>query len=141
MANIFSVQTLVDGPRNVVVKVVGILDTADLTGQTVIDPATLSSVRPAMSGGPKAQKVRIDKIEYSIEDTIQVNLYWDATTPVPIVALNGRGTLKEQKVGGLINNAGAGVNGKVTLSTQGWAGGATLSFTLVIHAVKQGTAT
>jgi hypothetical protein len=138
MANLFAVQTLLDGPRNVVVKVTGVLDTSDLASTTVIDPSTLSAIG---AFGTLPTKVRIDMIEYNIEDTLSVNLFWDATTPVLIGEFVGRGTQKYRQFGGLLNNAGAGITGKITATTTttGTAISATniLSFTLFITLVKQ----
>ena len=138
MANLYAVQTLMDGPRNVVVKVTGVLDTSDLASTTVIDPATLSAIG---AFGTLPTKVRIDMIEYNIEDTLSVNLFWDATTPVLTGEFTGRGTQKYRQFGGLLNNAGAGITGKITATTTttGTAISATniLSFTLYITLVKQ----
>jgi hypothetical protein len=138
MANLFAVQTLLDGPRNVVVKVTGVLDTSDLASTTVIDPATLSAIG---AFGTLPTKVRIDMIEYNIEDTLSVNLFWDATVPVLTGEFVGRGSQKYNHFGGLLNNAGAGVTGKITATTTttGTAISATniLSFTLFITLVKQ----
>lgn len=133
MANSVTTQLLVDGPRNVVVKFEGILDTSDLGSTTVVDPAVLSDIIP----GTKASKLRIDKVTYNIEDTLAVNLFWDATSPVRIEALEGRGKMDHHRFAGLQNNAGSGITGKITATTQGWSSSAILSFSLVIELVKQ----
>jgi hypothetical protein len=44
--------------------------------------------------------------------------------------------MDHRNFGGLVNNAGAGVTGKITATTQGWADAAILSFTIVIEMVK-----
>ena len=145
MANSTSTQLLVDGPRNVVVKFEGVLDTSDLSSTTVLDPATLSAVG---ANGEKATRLGIEKITFNIEDTLGVNLFWDASTPVRIESLVGRGKMTHYKFGGLKTSAGtwnsdgsftpaAGFTGKITATTQGWAASAVLSFSLVIECVKQ----
>ena len=63
MANSTSIQILNDGPRNVVVKLDGLLDTSDLTSTTVVDPALLSDMN---INGVKASKLRINKIVYDL---------------------------------------------------------------------------
>jgi hypothetical protein len=137
MANSILVQTIVDGPRNTIIKVTGIIDTADVTVPiTIADPALLIGVDN--TGGLKAAKLKIGRIVHTVEDALEVRLFWDATTPVLVEVLTGRAHLEYAKnFGGLINNAGAGVNGKITLTTQGWSASATLSFTIVIELIKQ----
>jgi hypothetical protein len=147
MANITSIQILEDGQRNVVAKFIGVLDTSDLGSTTVLDPATLSAMN-GESTGPKATKLRINKLMFNVEDTLSVNLFWDATTPVLIEELVGRGKMDYKHFGGLKNNAGtydtqgiftpaAGFTGKITATTQGWGAASTLSFTMILECVKQ----
>ena len=138
MANSTSIQILEDGPRNVVLKLEGVLDTSDLTSTVVVDPATLSQID---SFGNPATQLRIDHVLFNIEDSLSVNLFWDATTPVRIEQLVGRGTVDYAWFGGLPNNSGAGKTGKITATTSntGAAISATniLSFSLIIKMVKQ----
>jgi len=137
MANVVSTQILLDGPRNTVIKVVGVLDTSDQASMVIADPATLCGIDN--TGAVKAAKLAINRIVLNIEDGLAVYLNWDATTPVLIDQFTGRGHQEFQKVGGLWNNAGAGVTGKILLSTQGWAIGAFLSFSLELELYKQQT--
>lgn len=134
MANSTTIQILEDGARNVVVKFEGVLDTSDLASTTVVDPATLSQIDSF--GNPPSQ-LRIDVIQYTVEDGLSVNLFWDATSPVRIEEFVGRGVQKSFVFGGLTNNAGAGKTGKITATTQGWSASAVLSFSLIIKMVKQ----
>lgn len=132
--NVTSIQVLVDGPRNCVVKFEGILDTSDLSSTDVVDPAARSAMT---TNGTKATTFRIKKITHNIEDGLAVNLFWDATTPVRIESLTGRGNAKYGEFGGLINNAGAtGFTGKITATTQGWSASSTLSFSVILELIK-----
>jgi len=134
MANALTIQTLVDGPRNVVLKIDGYVDTADITATDVADPAALS----AMSiNNQLATALRIDKIMYSIDEGLAVTLLWDATTDVRIVDLVKAGKMEYKKFGGITNNAGAGKTGKIQLSTEGWSSGKIYEFTVVLELVKQ----
>jgi len=126
MANSFTTQTLLDGPRNLVVKLVGILDTSNLASTLAVDVSTFS-------GAPSL--VRIDGIDYSIADQLAVQLYWDATTDVPIVNLAGREDVCYKEIGGLTNNGGTGVTGDILIQTTGWASG-TQGFTIILSMVK-----
>lgn len=127
MANVTSTQIIIDGPRNVVVKAMGTLDTSDVTGLVIINAAALLLVPP---------KLKIMKINYTISDGMNVRLDWDATTDVPAITLSGQDHIKFDKFGGLVNNAGAGRTGNILLSTLGWSGVKTYSLTLEMR--KQG---
>ena len=137
MANSTSIQILEDGAARTVVKFEGVLDTSDLSSTVVVDPAAQASVDPTGSNYLKATKYRIDKIIHNIEDGISVNFFWDATTPVRIEELTGRGKGDYRDFGGLQNNAGAGVTGKITATTQGWSASAVLSFSVILYLTKQ----
>lgn len=134
MANTTSIQILTDGPRNCVVKFEGVLDTSDLASTTVIDPTTLSQVDPAFNLG--CTRVSIGKITHNIEDGLSVDFFWDATTPVRIEELTGRGKGSYWQFGGLVNNSGTGNTGKITATTQGWAVSNVLSFSVILELVK-----
>ena len=106
MANTVAIQTILDGPRNAVVKVTGTLDTSDLANFVIADPAVMQGVDN--TGALKAAKLRIVRSEFFIKDTLEVSLLWDATVPVVIETLTGRGKLDAKDYQGLTNNAGAG---------------------------------
>jgi hypothetical protein len=137
MANSVTTQVILDGPRNAVVKIEGVLDTSDLTSTVIIDPSTMQGIDN--TGLVKALKVRLLEATWVVEDTLSVNLFWDATTPVRIGEFTGRGETKSKKFGGFVNNGGAGVTGKITMTTEGWAAGKILSFMIVLELIKQQT--
>ena len=128
MANSFLKQTLVDGSRNAVIKLTGMLDTSDLGQTTAVDLTTLS---------PVPSTVYIDHLDYSISDQLEVQLLWDATSPLVILPIAGRGRMSYGNFGGLQNNAGAGKTGNILIKTTGWASG-TQVFSIVLELVKQG---
>ncbi len=134
MANSTTIQTLVDGPRNTILKLDGILDTSDQGSTIIVDPATLSDYN---INGVKATKLRINKINFDVEDGLDVELFWDASSPVRIGNFVGRGKVDAWRYGGIVNNA-TSPTGKITLQTQGWSTGAILSYTIVLELVKQG---
>lgn len=138
MANTIVTQILVDGPKNVVAKIDGFVDTSDLALTTLLDPATLSTIFPEQgTSGAKATKLRVDKIIYDIEDLLSLNLAFDGGTPASIWHLVGRGKLEfDKKYGGLQNNATT-PNGKITAVTQGWVASAILSFSITLECTKQ----
>ena len=131
MANLLDVQKILDGDRNLEIKVVAIADTSNFTDEVIVDISTLSPTRP-----PTTQ-VSIAEIEYSIQDGWVVYLYWEAGVNKLIAPLAGRGIFPVAiGLTELQNDAGSGKTGNVLLSTHGWTTG-TLAFTLVIHFIKQ----
>ena len=139
MANQVTTQILVDGDRNVVIKLDGFLDTSDLSSTVLLDPATLASVNTTAMNPQKAVTLAIKKVIFDVEDALAVDLYWDATTPVPIWHFVGRGKIDAAHFGNLQNTKAAGYTGKILYDTQGWSSGAKLSFTLIVECIKQWT--
>ena len=136
MANSVQTQILEDGDRNVVVKLVGILDTSNVSLTTLLDPATLTSVNTSGLNSQKAETLAIKKVTFDIEDGLAVNLYWDADSDVPIWRFTGRAMANAEFIGFLQNNAGAGKTGKILYDTDGYSSGV-LSFSLLIECIKQ----
>lgn len=131
MSNALTIQITDDGPRNVVAKIVAEADTSDFSGSKIIDVTTLSATIPPTN------LVRIDEIQYSVQDGWYVFLLWEATTNKRIINLNGRGIFPVgPNYGGLQNDAGAGRTGNILLSTAGYTSG-TMVATLILHCVKQ----
>lgn len=128
MANAVTTQIILDGPRNVVVKMVALLDTSDIAATNIVTLAGLAN--------PVPTQLRIDRIAYSVSQQLGVQLYWDATTDVIITNLfPGGDDLCFKGIGGLLNNAGSGKTGAIQVVTTGWASGIQ-GFTLVLELVK-----
>lgn len=138
MANVLNTQIILDGPRNAVVQIEGIQSTSDLAYQQLINPAS-GFVGMDNTGLVLPKDFIVRRVQYSIEDGLTVNLWWDATTPVLITSLNGRGTEKYERFGGKNNYSGAGRTGQIGISTQGWLASQTLAYTVILEMVKQGT--
>lgn len=133
MANVITSQILMDGPRNLVVRLTGTLDTADVTATGLVTLANLSSVD--IAGSPPTRLI-VDKITYDVETPISVNLAWDATTDVTFATLTQTGVIKATKYGGLYNTEATGVTGNIMYSTQGYASG-TVTFTVLLECRKK----
>lgn len=128
MANSLQTQIITDGPRNATVKITGVLDTSNVSSTQIVMPASFL---------PIPDTFRIYHLDYSISDQLEVQLLWDATVPVVIMPLAGRGRMSFVDFGGLVNNAGAGKTGGIDLLTTGWASG-TQIFSLILELVKVG---
>jgi hypothetical protein len=134
-------QILIDGPRNTASKTTGdgTQNGALPTSVTILDPALLTGMNPGMAGASLATLLRLDFIEYSISDGITVQLIWDATAPVAITELSGRGKIDERQIGGLLNNAGAGVTGKILMTvvaSDQVASAVTVAWTIILRTIK-----
>lgn len=127
MADAVASQTLMDGPRNAVMKFTNI---SDGTGESAVLKVDVS----ALSGSPS--EVKINRITFTTVG-MSVALYWDATTDVPIVTLPADFSeeLDFCQFGGLINNAGTGVTGDIVLTTLGHSSGD--SYSIVLEMVKK----
>lgn len=136
MANSTHIQTLVDGPRNLVVKVTGILDTSNLGNTVVVQPANTFKITGSNGNNPPL--VSLDYIDYSISDGIEVTVSWgNGAGPItPMMPLAGRGKMNFHDFGGLENDA-AGTDGSIWISTTGYTSGTSI-FTLVFEMVKEG---
>lgn len=110
------VQTINDGPRNLIIKVDG---AGSDTKTKIVDVSTLS---------PACTKLSLNKVTYSLAPTGTAELFWNATTDVSALKLFGSSDSDMDfcYFGGIPNNAGAGVTGDVLLTTSANA------FTLVL---------
>lgn len=126
MANTVTTQTLVDGDRNLVILLTGVLDTSNETRNIKVDVSTLV---------PAPTRVRVDTIRHLISPGLIVVLDWDATTDVTFAALTGYDEVEAKCFGGLQNNAGAGVTGDIGLTTLGWTSGV-LAYTIILEMTK-----
>jgi len=124
-----------DGPRNLVVRLTGVLDTSDVTATSLVTLASLSTL-----GGTNGSPTRliVDKISYNVESPLSVHLAWDATADVTFASLvNSGDELEFGKFGGLYNTEAAGATGAIMYSTQGWSAAAILSFNVILEMRKK----
>jgi hypothetical protein len=126
MADTVTTQTLVSNRRRLVLK---ITNQSDGTGESAVNKVDVSAFG--------CTRVRIRKINYSVGG-MRVSLHWAATTPVEIITLQpGEGNLCFDKFGGLVNNAGTGITGDITLTTNGATAGD--SYSIILDMTKAGT--
>ena len=133
MAKSITVQTLNDGYRNTTIKISGYVNAEDYTNQSIVDAATLSQVD---AQGSKAGSLRVTRINYDIEDALQVDLTWGGGTPATLWNTTGRGEMEGRDFGGITNNAGT-PNQTILLTTSGGATATSnLAFSIVLEIVK-----
>ena len=133
MANVTTIEVLENGHRNYTVKASGLLDTSDVSIADLID-TTAAGFKTGNRPEGDPTSVSIKRIEFEIEDSLSVYLYWDATADVLIAPLVARGFLDFNPP--LKNSGGAGKTGKVQYQTQGWVAAAVLSYSVTLYCIK-----
>ncbi len=124
------IEISIDGPRNVVATVNLAANTGDYTDEVILDPAALSAT------WPPTNLLKVDEIQYAVEDGWTVILNWEGTPNSVLVTLDGRGMFPVGPNFGGIQNDALTPTGRILLSTAGYSSG-TMVATLIIHAVKQ----
>lgn len=137
MANSLDIQTILDGPRNAVVKVTGVLDTSNQASVKIYDPATLMIPPGSLAPAPLA---RLNYIDYSISDQLEVQLSWGlaggAGAGKILMPLAGRGRMNFDDWKGIPNDQ-ANSDGTIWLVTTGWTS-STQIFTVILEMIKSG---
>ena len=137
MADTVTTQTLKDSASTWAVKLTNISDGTGETGVVKVSANTLVA-----SDGGSTQRLSINKIAWSVASgtsaTIspRVTLLWRGTSNTTIVTLTGSGFWDLTTAGQcpLTNNAGAGANGDILLSTAGFT--ASAAYTVIIEGKK-----
>ena len=137
MADTVTSQTLKDSASTWAVKLTNVSDGTGETGVVKVSANTLVG-----SDGGSTQRLSINKIAWSVASgtsaTIspRVTLLWRGTSNTTIVTLTGSGFWDLTTAGQcpLTNNAGAGANGDILLSTAGFTTSA--AYTVIIEGKK-----
>ncbi len=140
MANSYNIQVLRDGPRNFVVRVTGEIQGVATTGGTDIAPVALTNIATM---NPPCSGLRVDRVKFSIAqgNPLDIQLFWNATTPELFYGAGGGDDGDFWNFGGLTNNASPGATGDILFGTSGAAActAATLySFAVIVECVKLG---
>lgn len=112
MANIFNIQKINDGPRNVTIK--AYLESDGVAGEIVdgvlVDASTLV---------PVPTTLRLTHISYDLSG-FEAMLSWEATADDPLVSLSLQEDVDFARFGGIPNPKSAGVTGDILLTTSGF---------------------
>jgi hypothetical protein len=127
MANSVSIQILEDGPRNLIIKLVGIVDTANVAAADLFDPAARSKI--GLIEG-LATRFALECVEFSVSAGISLVLYEDATADVPLLTMQQSGEFEFNPP--LINTEASGVTGKIQYATVDYASGSQ-TYTATLH--------
>lgn len=132
MANKVERQILLDGPRNAIVKLTGVLDTTDVAETPAFALLDFQNNDPAL----KFVGFRPERVEYSIGSGIEILLEWNSANPQQITPLAGRGKIDGSWHGGWApDRTRAGYDGSINLKTSGFMTGKQ-NFALTIEMAK-----
>lgn len=123
MADAVSSQTLVDGPRNTVIKYTNLSDGTGESGVTKVDASTLE-------GSPT--NIKIDGVWFNCSG-MSVQVDWDGGTPATALILADEGAWDFRCFGGIQNNAGS-PNNDITFTTGNASSGD--SYTIILFLRK-----
>ena len=113
MALTITKQTIIDGPRNLVVKIHLLGDSNDATATLLINVSDYSNPTPGVGASVKVMRI------VSTLENFHCTLLWDANTDVSFADIPaGNHDQDFSKEGGLVNNAGAGITGDIMLTTR-----------------------
>ena len=137
MADTVTSQTLKDSATAWAVKLTNISDGTGESGVVKVSANTLVA-----SDGGSTQRLSINKLFWNVSkgtSSLQdprVTLTWRGTSNTTIVTLTGSGTLDltTNLQAPLTNNAGAGANGDILLTTTGFT--ASAGYTLILEGKK-----
>ena len=133
MANILDRQITEEGPRNAVIKLTGVLDTSDIYETPAIALGDFTNNDPNL----KLVGFRVDLIEYSIGQGIEILLEWNGVTPQQMFPLMGRGRIGSAAYGGFHPDASRpGYDGNINLKTTGFLTGVQQNFSVLLELVK-----
>lgn len=125
MADAVATQTILDGPKNVVMKFTNVSDATGESAVTKVNPATVS---------PTCTRFRIDRIDWACAG-MGVDVLWDATTDVLAYHLP-QGTSDShdflKRIGGLSDPKASGYTGIIKFTTLGAEAGDRYAITLYL---------
>ncbi len=137
MANSLTKDIVLDGWRNAVVRLTGVLDTSDISEIPAIRLSDFQNneVIKTLSG------FRVDRVTYVIGQGIEVQLLWHATHGKMIAAIAGRGVTEGSHYGGWQPDSTLdGYDGSIDLVTTGYGlqpiFGTVQNFSVVLEMTK-----
>ena len=133
MANVLDMQIAEEGPRNAIVKLTGVLDSSDVTEVPAFGLTDFANndQNLVLTG------FRVDGVNYSIQDGINLVLAWNGLPPQQIFPLAGRGKIKNHFGGGWLPDMTVpSYDGSIILTSNGFQDGNVYVFTLEIFMVK-----
>lgn len=134
MANQTDYQIVEEGPRNAVIKLTGALDTANVNLVSVVAPSLFKNNDVNLTA---LVGFRVDHINYSIGNGLEVLLAWNGNSPQQITPLAGRGKIDASDDGGFVpDQTRGGYDGSINLTTSGFSAGTIQYYTIFLRLIK-----
>jgi hypothetical protein len=132
MADAVTSQTIIDGPKNAVMKFTNVSDGSGESAVTKVDVSALSN----SANGDTCTGVVIERLWWQCIG-MKVQILWDATSDQFCIELgeNQSGNHDYTVFGGLTNNAGSGKTGDLNFTTVGASSADT--YTIIMHMRKE----
>lgn len=130
MADTVTSQTIINGPRNLIMK---FTNESDGTGETSIKKVDATSATFANRGVVPGIHLKIARITYAVSGG-ELRMLWEASASTDIDILAYTGTQDFTFFGGLPNPAAAGATGSILFTTVGFVAGS--SYSVVLEMLK-----
>jgi len=127
MADAVTSETLLDGPSDLVMRFRNVSDGSGEAAVAKVDASALSTD----VHGNAVSSVTIEQVWWNTVG-MSAELFWNASSNISArkIKIDSEGYSDYKDFGGLINNAGSGVNGDVLLTTTGHSSGDTYDIIL-----------
>ena len=133
MANVLDRQITLDGFRNAVVKLTGIIDSGDVVEAPAI------ALSDFLNNETNARLIgfRVDLVEWSMSNLLEIQLEWNSSDPQQILPLSGRGRIVGTNYGGFTpDTKRPGFDGAINIRTASYPAGTVANFTVVLELIK-----
>ena len=133
MANVLERQITLDGWRNAVVKFTGVLDSSDAIEVPALRLTDLvnNETMATLVG------LRVDIIEWSLSNGLEMVLEWNSTNPQQIYPIAGRGKINAWNYGGYLpDRTRPGYDGAINLRSLTYAPGTIANFSVQVEFIK-----
>jgi hypothetical protein len=134
MANVETVTVREDGELNVIIDVVGTIDTSDVAYHVVANVATLGFVDPGNTY--RATMLHPIRLIGNVSDGCEVSMYFDAATPVLWETFYGRLDINYRPRFGAPINKATNPTGSIGLATTGFQVGSKFTYTMTLEMLK-----
>lgn len=130
MADTVTSQTIVNGPRNLIMK---FTNESDGTGESAVKKVDAQSATFANQGVVPGIHLKIARVTFTVSGG-ELRMQWDASSATDIDILAYTGTQDYTFFGGLTNPNAAGATGSILFTTVGFSAGS--SYTVVLEMLK-----
>lgn len=135
MANSRDKVIVLDGPRNAVVRLNGVLDSANESWPQAIVLSDFTNNDTKVVG--LLVGLRLDWAEFSVGDPMGLLLAWHSNSPDPIDNFTQSGEKNYRRIAGLQpDRTKSGYDGSIDVSTIGFTPGNPRTYDVTLHFIK-----